>query len=110
GPDTPPELIECFIEARRAVHDQLIAENLSHLVETFDPNRYNVHATIGENLLFGILVGDGLDGNMAADPYVRSILEAEALDEPLIELGLRIAEVTAEMFAGLPPGHPLFER
>lgn len=110
GPGTPPELTERFIEARRAVHDQLIAEDLTHFVETFDPRRYNVHATIGENLLFGILIGNGLSGDIAADPYVRSILEAEALDEPLTELGLRIAEVTAEMFAGLPPGHPLFER
>lgn len=110
GPGTPPEITECFIEARRAVHDELTAEDLKHLVETFDPARYNVHATIGENLLFGILVGNGLSGGMAADPYVRSILEAEALDEPLTELGLRIAEVTAEMFADLPPGHPLFER
>ncbi len=111
GPGTPSEAVDCLIKARREVQDRLSAENLNHLVEPFDPARYNVHATIGENLLFGVPVGDGLTGGeMAADTYLRSILEAEALDEPLIELGLRIAEVTAEMFAGLPPGHPLFER
>jgi len=111
GPGTPPKVLDCFIMARRAVHDQLSAEDLKHLVEPFDPNRYNLHATIGENLLFGQPVGDRpTRGELAADPYLRSILEAEALDEPLTELGLRIAEVTAEMFAGLPPGHPLFER
>ncbi|MCL4766804.1 MAG: ATP-binding cassette domain-containing protein [Hyphomicrobiaceae bacterium] len=111
GPGTPKKVVDCFIEARGAVHDRLQAEDLKHLVETFDPDRYNVHATIGENLLFGVPVGDKPTmGELAANPYLRSILEAEALDEPLTELGLHIAEVTAEMFAGLPPGHPLFER
>jgi len=111
GPGTPPDVLDCFIKARQAVHEKLSAQELKHLVEPFDPNRYNTHATIGENLLFGHTVGDQpTRTELAADPYLRSILEAEALDEPLIELGLRIAEVTAEMFADLPPGHPLFER
>jgi putative ABC transport system ATP-binding protein len=104
-------IAEQLIEARHAVHDKLSAEQLKHLVDPFDLTRYNVNATIGENLLFGVPVGNGLSGtNLAADPYLRSILEAEALVEPLTELGLRIAEVTAEIFMDLPPGHPLFER
>ncbi len=111
GPGTPPRIVDCFIKARRSVHDQLQAEDLKHLVETFDPERYNAHATVGENLLFGVPVGvRPTMGKLAADPYLRSILEAEALEEPLVELGLRIAEAMAEMFEGLPPGHPLFER
>jgi putative ABC transport system ATP-binding protein len=111
GPGTSPDLAKRFVEARHAVRDELSAAGLSDLVEPFDPDRYNVHATIGENLLFGVPVGHGPSrSELAADPYLRSILEAEALDEPLTELGLRIAEVTAEMFAGLPPGHPLYER
>jgi len=111
GPGISPELAERFVEARHAVRNELSAADLSHLVEPFDPDRYNVHATIGENLLFGVPVGEGPSrSELAADPYLRSILEAEALDEPLTELGIRIAEVTAEMFAGLPPGHPFYER
>ncbi len=111
GPGTSPELAERFVTARHAVRGELSAADLSHLVEPFDPDSYNIHATIGENLLFGVPVGQGPSrSELAADPYLRAILEAEALDEPLTELGLRIAEVTAEMFAGLPPGHPLFER
>ena len=111
GPRTSPEIAECFIAARKLVHRQLTAQGLDDLVEPFDPDRYNVHATIGENLLFGVPVGHGPTlSEMAADPYVRAILEAESLDEPLTEVGLRLAEVTAEIFAGLPPGDPLFER
>ena len=111
GAIPPDEVTEQLIEARRGVHDKLSAEQLKHLVDPFDPGRYNVNATIGENLLFGVPVGNGLSGTeLAADPYLRSILEAEALVEPLTELGLRIAEVTAEIFMDLPPGHPLYER
>lgn len=110
-PGTQPELLDRFIAARWAVQEVLREQNLSDLVEAFDPARYNLHATIAENLLFGVPVGEGpTRTELAAKPYVRSILEAEGLEEPLTELGLRIAELTAEMFAGLPPGHPLFER
>lgn len=110
-PASEPELLDRFVAARRAVQAELSAAGLSDVVEPFDPSRYNMHATVGENMLFGVLVGEGPSrSELAANPYLRSILEAEGLDEPLTELGLRIAEVTAEMFAGLPPGHPLFER
>lgn len=105
------EVVAQLIEARRMVHEKLSAERLKHLVDPFDPESYNTNATIGENLLFGVPVGDRPSWlELTANPYLRSILEAEALVEPLTELGLRIAEVTAEMFADLPPGHPLFER
>jgi len=111
APRTNPEIAERFIEARRRVREQLAAQSLDDLVEPFDPDRYNTHASIGENLLFGVPVGHGpTRTELAADPYLRAILEAEALDEPLVEVGLRIAELTAEIFADLPPGDPLFER
>ena len=41
---------------------------------------------------------------------MRSILEAEAMIEPLIEIGLQLAEMAVDTFAGLPPEHPVFER
>lgn len=107
----PAPLAEKLIEARQAVREQLAAKGLKHLVESFDPSRYNVNATICENLLFGVPVGNMFNGGqLAGDSYLRTVLEKEALIEPLTEMGLRIAEITAEMFAGLPPAHPLFER
>jgi putative ABC transport system ATP-binding protein len=111
GPQTDAELASRIIRARSAVRKELSRGNLTQLVEPFDPSRYNSNATVGENLLFGVPLGDRLaESGLASDPYCRAILEAEALVEPLTEIGLRIAETTAEMFAGLPPGHPLFER
>jgi putative ABC transport system ATP-binding protein len=102
---------ERFIAARQAIRDRLAAKGLTRAVEPFDPQAYNQNATIEENLLFGVPVGDRLsEGNLVADPYCRAILEAEALVVPLSEIGLRIAETTIDIFKDLPPGHPLFER
>ena len=111
GASTSDDVLARLIEARTEVRRQLVEQNLSRLVEPFDPQRYNTNATVGENLLFGVPVGLAFrDSELPADPYVCSILEAEALLEPLTEMGLRIVEITAEIFSGLPPGHPLFER
>jgi putative ABC transport system ATP-binding protein len=109
--DCDPDLIDCFIAGRRAIRTALSQKELRKLVEPFDPGAYNTNATIGENLLFGVLVGNQLTAaQMAANSYLRSILDAEALVEPLTEIGLKIAETTLDTFKGLPPGHPLFER
>ncbi|MGL4974011.1 MAG: hypothetical protein ACRC56_01855, partial [Bosea sp. (in: a-proteobacteria)] len=64
-----------------------------------------------ENLLFGVSTSERFeDEHLAANTYVRSILEAEALLYPLAEIGLKLAQAVIEIFADLPPGHPLFER
>ena len=109
--DADQGLIDRFIAARRAIREALSQKEMRRLVEPFDPGAYNTNATIGENLLFGVPVGDRLSiAQMAADSHLRSILDAEALIEPLTEIGLKIAETTLDTFKDLPPGHPLFER
>jgi putative ABC transport system ATP-binding protein len=106
-----PAMIDRFITARRAIRKSLNEQELRKLVEPFDPRAYNTNATIGENLLFGVLLGDRLTiAQMAADSHLRSILDAEALVEPLTDIGLKVAETTLDTFKDLPPGHPLFER
>lgn len=111
GPDADDELLGRIVDARSVVRDKLASGNMLNLVTPFDPVLYNRNASIGENLVFGITVGSRLSGQgLAADPYFRAILGAEALERPLAEIGIRVAETTIETFAELPPGHPLFER
>jgi putative ABC transport system ATP-binding protein len=111
APDTGPETLAKIVEARRVIRDKLQAENLLNLVEAFDPDLYNRNASIGENLIFGIVAGARLKGRgLASDPFFRAIIGAEAIERPLAEIGMRIAETTIDTFAELPPGHPLFER
>ena len=106
-----PAAAERFVAARRAIREKLKDKSLVRLVEPFDPASYNGNASIGENLLFGVPVGEQLSvGRLATDPYAKMILEAEALTQPLVEIGFKIAETTLDIFKDLPPGHPLFER
>jgi putative ABC transport system ATP-binding protein len=104
-------LEKALIEARIAIAEELKAANLTGLVETFDSLRFNPNATIGENLMFGSTKSERLShDNFLADPFGRSILQAEGLLAPLVEFGSRIVTNVVEVFAGLPPGHQLFER
>ncbi|HSI39311.1 MAG TPA: ABC transporter transmembrane domain-containing protein [Xanthobacteraceae bacterium] len=110
-PERWPGAPERFVEARHLIRQRLADGKLSNLVEPFDPDRYNMSAPVGENLLFGVATGKRLKAEgLAADPYMRSIIEAEALIEPLIDIGLRLAEMAVETFVGLSPNHPVFER
>lgn len=100
-----------LVKARMFIHERLEAENKTRLIEPFDPNTYNSNGSIGENLLFGVTVSQGLtDGALLARPENRAILRHHTLRRPLAQVGVQIAETMLEIFVGLPPGHALFER
>jgi putative ABC transport system ATP-binding protein len=66
---------------------------------------------VAENLLFGTAVGKQFDGdNLAADPYMQTVLTKTGLDQDLLRMGLSIAETMVELFSGLSPDNPLFEQ
>ncbi len=48
-PERHPDLAARLIEARIAFRERLAAEGHAHLVEPFDPARYNRQATVAEN-------------------------------------------------------------
>lgn len=99
------------IAARRAVREALQRLDAEALVDPFDPETYNLQATVAENLMFGLPVGDTFsEANLASHPFVRAVLAAEDLGRPLEEMGLAIARSLLEMFDGVPDGHPLFRQ
>jgi len=105
------ELGQRFVAVRQAIWKKLDEESKSRLVEPFDPERFNSNATIGENLLFGVPVDDIFaEHNLAANSYVRKVIEGDGLAETLPAIGVRLAEMMLEIFAGVQPGNPLFER
>jgi putative ABC transport system ATP-binding protein len=110
-PAKEPALVARIPAAREAILADLARRDLSRLVEPLDGSRFNRNATLAENLMFGRIVGKRFaEGRFASDPYLRSILEAESLLVPLIEIGLSMAETAIEIFADLEPGDPLFAR
>jgi ABC-type multidrug transport system fused ATPase/permease subunit len=104
-PRREPDLADRLLAARAELSGRLGERGLSGLVAPFDPERYNPHATIGENLLFGAAIGDTFrDERLPSQPFMRSLLDAEGLTKPLAAMGAEIARVTLEMFADLPDG------
>jgi ABC-type dipeptide/oligopeptide/nickel transport system ATPase subunit len=84
---------------------------LGRLVEVFDPERYNQNATLAENLLFGTPIGETFDvDRLAAQPYMRRVLDQAGLTDALLEVGLKVASTMVELFADLPPDHEYFRQ
>jgi ABC-type multidrug transport system fused ATPase/permease subunit len=110
-PAEHPELAQRLLEARHALTQRLADEDITKLVETYDPDRYNSNATVAENLLFGTPIGPAFDFEALADnTYVQTVLDKVGLTNDLVEVGREVAATMTEMFAGLPPGHEFFEQ
>lgn len=106
-----PLLTENILNARKVLRDLLRDPEYAALVESFDPERFNRNATLGENLLFGTAVGATFSqGNLVENPYLKSVLDATGLTLELVRMGFTIAETMVEIFSGLPAGHPFFDQ
>lgn len=106
-----PDLAEKILKARHTLHGRLQDGSYVGLVEPFNKDHYNKNLSVAENLLFGTALGKQFDGdNLAADPYVMSVLQRTELDFELQRMGLSIAETMVELFSGLSPDNPLFEQ
>jgi len=109
--DVSEELGQTMLEARGAILERFAELGIDSYVEPFAPNEFNTNASIGENLLFGVSIGQRFaPENLASDPFVRSIISAEALVAPLTSIGLKMVETVSEAFQGLAPNNPLRER
>ena len=110
-PAEDPDLAEQVLTARRELRDRLKEKPLSELVAPFDPESYNHHATLAENLLFGTAVGEEFaPENLASNDYFLSVLKDSGLDRELFQMGQEIARTVIELFSGLPEDHPFFEQ
>ena len=106
-----PDLAEKILKARHTLHGRLQDPAYAGLIEPFNADRYNKNLSVAENFLFGTPVGKEFDGdNLAANPYMQSVLGETGLDQDLLRMGLSIAETMVELFSGLSPDNPLFEQ
>jgi putative ABC transport system ATP-binding protein len=105
------ELAGRIIEARQALHQRIKSGSLQGRVELFDPERFSQQATVAENLLFGAALDPTLAAaGLARHPDVAGVLAEAGLDRALTAMGQRIAATVSELFSGLPPDHPFFDR
>ncbi len=110
-PEAEPEAARRLLEARTALARRLAEDGISHLVETYDVERFNRNASVAENLLFGTPIGPAFDFEALADNnYVLQVLDKVGLVDDLVEAGREVAETMVELFADLPPDHAFFEQ
>ncbi|WP_332686985.1 cyclic nucleotide-binding domain-containing protein [Bosea sp. (in: a-proteobacteria)] len=110
-PGTPAEVVRRISDIRARIQARLAERGSEVAIEPYDPVRYARHATISENILFGVPVEPALVGaNLARHALTRQVLADLALAEPLAEIGRRIIATMLEIFRDLPPGHVLFEQ
>ena len=108
-PDRQPEAAR-LLDARRVLAERLEASGLAHLVERFDPERYNTNSPVSANLLFGTPIGPVFEGDgLARNAYVQKVLDDVRLTHDLLEVGAGVARMMIELFTGLHPGDMLFE-
>ncbi|TNM61915.1 ABC transporter transmembrane domain-containing protein [Aliirhizobium smilacinae] len=106
-----PIISERIAELRLSLRKRLVEERLEDLLVPFDFDRYNIQASIGENLLFGTRSQRIVDDkDMVAHPYFQLLLETTGLDRGLYDMGLEIAETAVELFRDLAPQHSFFRR
>ncbi len=111
-PKAHPKLCEKLVEIRGLFREQLRDSGLSEYVEVWDFDKYNPHATIAENLLFGSIV-ESEDFNLASlarNEHLLATLTKENLDRDLFNMGVELAETAIELFADLSPDNPFFEQ
>ncbi len=110
-PEARPAVAAGILRAREALLERLAAEDASDLVIRFDPEAYNLNATLAENLLFGTPTKDSFrEDALAENPVVLAVLEEKGLLDDLAAMGETIARTMVELFADLPAGHPFFEQ
>jgi putative ABC transport system ATP-binding protein len=96
-------------QARILLREKLAAAGLENLVEQFHYARYNMQASVAENILFGMPTDPAFAPQaLARNPVVRDLLQETGLRKLLLALGIEIARTFAEMFGDLPSTSVLF--
>ena len=111
-PRLTPELCENLIGVRRILRDRIDGSDLEGLVEIWDRGKYNEHATIAENLLFGTITdSDGFNADrLVENHHLRDVLSKTGLDQDMFDMGLELAETAIDLFADLSHDNPFFEQ
>ncbi|MFA5121635.1 ATP-binding cassette domain-containing protein [Zavarzinia sp.] len=106
-----PALAEGVIAARDLLARRLADAGQGAMIARFDWQAYNDHASLAENLLFGLPADGTLSLDHPADhPALLALLQRCGLAPRLLEAGRRIAAVMVELFADLAPGHEMMRR
>jgi putative ABC transport system ATP-binding protein len=106
-----PEVAAKLIQARHTFRRLLAAADKNALIESFESDSYNAHASVAKNILFGTRVGPRfVIDNLGHDAYMRQVIEQCGLTNTFLNMGRKLAMLKAELFHDLPPRHEFFDR
>ena len=91
-----------ILDLRRRFRERCEAEVAAH-IERYDRERFLPHSSLLENIIFGSPRPgtDSLENMISADVFTRTLAQTR-LEEPLIELGIEIAEGILDIFDDAP--------
>lgn len=96
-----PRLAERIIAARERFAVQW-GKELAEVIEFLDPGKFQVHATLAENITFGYSEKpEYAPGELARNAVFRGFLEREGLVEGLVELGTALTRETVYLLKDL---------
>jgi putative ABC transport system ATP-binding protein len=111
SPVVYPELTQNLLQARAILKQRLHAAGQDPLIESFNEDSYNTHASVAENVLFGTPVGSLFaTENLDHNDYMWKVIDDHGLSGEFLEMGHKLAAIKAEIFQGLSPDHEFFER
>ncbi len=102
-PSKDGEFVDRILEVRAELAERIASDrHISQLVEFWRLDTFNVSASLAENLLFAVPADASISMDDVVDmPEVRDFLARNGLEEPLLSLGVNIAETMLDLFANV---------
>lgn len=106
-----PELAAGLLKARHQLVQHLSAQDDIDLVNRFSANSFNRYASVAENIVFGQPVNEEFSFRVLGEnTYIHRLLKQQGLQEEFLDIGLKLARLTVEMFQGVEPNEFFYER
>ncbi|MBP2231525.1 putative ABC transport system ATP-binding protein [Azospirillum agricola] len=110
-PDDYPFIAEPLLRARHRLRDTLAERGMDGVLERFEPDRFNPHASLAENMLFGLPDGKGLTiARLVCHASLRALMEEHGLWEPAVRIGRRFSMRVVSVYQDSPDGEVLMMR
>ncbi|MGF7175232.1 ABC transporter transmembrane domain-containing protein [Azospirillum doebereinerae] len=110
-PDDYPFIAEPLLRARHRLRETLIAQGMEGVLERFERDRFNLHASLAENMLFGLPDGKNLTvGRLVNHSGLRALMEEHGLWEPAVRIGRRFSMRVVSVYQDSADGEVLMMR
>ncbi|MGI9537757.1 MAG: ABC transporter transmembrane domain-containing protein [Desulfocapsaceae bacterium] len=101
-------MISSFIKMREIVRRKM-GTDISQAVEFYDVNRFLQYSPVAVNIMFGTYGIAYTTKKLLTHETFRTFIDDEALEEPLIEFGIEIAEATINLLGEFSEDDFLFQ-